>query len=113
MIELFIWAFIAYGITNIIVWGSIFQPLRDFFKYLKNKTFFPLNSLGLFLDGLTSCVLCTSTWVGFFLGYFLYSPTCFYFYNYWMQYSYLFFDGMFAAGIVWTINTIVEFFEKK
>ena len=55
------------------------------------------------------CMMCTSTWVGFFIGIFVYSP--------WnmiigepLWYSW-FFDGMFASGAVWAINAIVEWFE--
>jgi len=106
--NLLIWAIVAYGMTNILVYGSIFNNLRNkIHRWGDSKGL--LSGLGLFLSGLISCVLCTSTWVGFFIGIFVYSP--------WniiigesLWYSW-FFDGMFASGAVWAINAIVEWFE--
>jgi hypothetical protein len=34
-----------------------------------------------------------------------------YFESMWL--SYVFFDGMFTAGVVWAINAIIEFFEEN
>jgi hypothetical protein len=56
-------------------------------------------------------MMCASVWIGFFFGIFLYSPVhemlgvpswCSWF-----------FDGMLASGSVWTINSIVEWFEEN
>ena len=95
---LLLWAFIAYGMTSILVWGAIFENQRIWIKAHSK-----------FFGDLISCTLCTSTWVGFFIGIFIYSP--------WniligesLWYSW-FFDGMFASGAVWAINAIVEWFE--
>jgi hypothetical protein len=90
----------AYGMTTILVYGSIFERTRMFIK---------MNS-GFFGD-LISCVLCTSTWVGFFMSLVLGGLTVKYFdvhpaVNF-------FFDGMVTAGLVWAINGIVEFFEEN
>ena len=115
MIELLIWCFIAYGMTTIIVWGSIFNPIRSFFRRLsemENKNN-PLKYVGTFFHSLMTCMLCSGTWVGFFLGLFVYSPIYFYFYSYWLQHSYWFFDGMFSAGTVWAINSIIEWYENN
>jgi len=55
-------------------------------------------------------MMCTSTWVGFFMS-FIYSP--------WVNFMDVhpalgvFFDGMLASGGVWAINAIIEWFEKK
>jgi hypothetical protein len=94
------WVFIAYGMTSIIVWGSIFESTREWIK--KNSKFF---------GDLVSCVLCTGTWVGFFLSLFLGSPTTHFFKTFAL--FNLFFDGMFAAGTVWAINAIIEYFEEN
>jgi hypothetical protein len=99
--------------TSIIVWGSIFNGFRDFLKDW-GKSGKNLSFIGLFFSQLTSCMLCTSTWVGFFMGLFLSSPTALFFdneLNY--RYTHWFFDGMFSAGFVWALNSIIEWFENK
>ena len=100
MIFLFFWVFIAYGMTSILVWGSIFEGFRQFIK--RKSTFF---------GELINCTLCTSTWVGFFMSIVLGSLTSTLF-----SVNLIigcFFDGMFTAGAVWAINAIVEFYEEK
>jgi glucan phosphoethanolaminetransferase (alkaline phosphatase superfamily) len=102
MITIWIWIFIAYGMTSILVWGSIFENQRVWIK--KHSKFF---------GDLISCTLCTATWVGFFMSIVIGHlsktiatdnlPTL----------VWIFFDGMFTAGAVWAINTIVEFFEES
>jgi len=89
----------AYGMTNILVWGSIFESTRQYI--IKNSKFF---------GDLISCTLCTSTWVGFFMHFALGSVTAHFFSTIWI--FDLFFDGMFTAGAVWALNTIIEYFEK-
>lgn len=98
--RILIWVFISYGMTNIIVWGSIFENTRQWI--IKKSKFF---------GDLVSCVLCTSTWVGFFLSIFLGSPTE-HFFDTFSLFN-LFFDGMFSAGMVWAINAIIEYFEEN
>ena len=94
------WIIAGYGMTSILVWGSIFEKARTFIK--KHSKFF---------GDLISCTLCTATWVGFFMSLILGGlintfielpivPT-------------IFFDGMFTAGAVWAVNAIVEFFEEN
>jgi hypothetical protein len=90
----------AYGMTSILVWGSIFEKQREWIKS-KSK----------FFGDLISCTLCTSTWVGFFMSIFLGSVSSLFFDTLWI--FNLFFDGMYSAGIVWAINTIIEFFEES
>lgn len=106
---LFLWGIMSYGITSIIVWGSIFEWMRDFFRMVSEKKIF----IGTFLYKLTSCMLCTSTWAGFFLGFFLDSPTDNFFSGLLVENFYWFFDGLFSAGFVWALNSIIEWFEKK
>ena len=109
--NLLIWAFVAYGMTTILVYGSIFNGLRnDIHKWGNNKLAL-LNSFGKFLSGLISCMLCTGTWVGFFLSLAYFSPSVEYIgLN---KFFSVFFDGMLGAGLVWAINGIVEWFEEN
>ena len=109
--NLIIWAMVAYGMTNILVYGSIFNGLRDsIHKWGKNKLAV-FNFLGKFLSDLISCVLCTSTWVGFFLSLVYFSPNIeFIGLNKFLS---VFFDGMLSAGFVWAINSVIEWFEEN
>ena len=123
MIKLFIWIFIAYGCTNILVFGSIFTGFKDFLKKIINYEIFLVSNLCDFVLELLSCVMCTSTWVGFFLSIFMFSPYA----TYVNEYQYFvaelnpvvqkamtyFVDGLFASGIVWMVNSIVEWFEEN
>ena len=72
--NLLIWAVVAYGMTTILVYGSIFNGLRNGIHKWGNNKSLPFNFLGKFLSGLISCMLCTGTWVGFFLSFTTYSP---------------------------------------
>jgi hypothetical protein len=100
MTILLLWVFIAYGMTSILVWGSIFEGTRTWIK--KNSKFF---------GELIECTLCTSTWVGFFLSVVLGGLTSSLLEVHWLPG--IFFDGMFTAGCVWAINSIVEYFEEN
>jgi hypothetical protein len=104
MSSLILFAFVAYGMTTIIVYGSIFEGIRNFI-HKKGKN----NSFMKFFSDLVGCVLCTSTWVGFFLSITMFSPTNT-IYGISLPMT-IFFDGMFSAGIVWGINTLIEWFE--
>lgn len=100
MSEIILWAFMAYGMTSILVWGSIFENQREWIK--KRSKFF---------GDLISCTLCTSTWVGFFMSIVLGSITVRFFESFLL--INFFFDGMLTAGLVWAINSIIEFFEES
>jgi hypothetical protein len=94
------WILAGYGMTSILVWGSIFEKARNFIK--KHSKFF---------GDLISCTLCTGTWVGFFMSLILGGLV-----NTYIELPMMptiFFDGMFTAGAVWMVNTIVEFFEES
>jgi hypothetical protein len=100
----------AYGISNILVYGSIFNGPRDYIRK-KSETEGWFQDQFKFMIDMLSCMMCTPTWVGFFFGIFLYSPvheilgvTS------WVSW---FFDGMLASGAVWAINSIVEWFEEN
>lgn len=94
------WIFMAYGMTSILVWGSIFERQRE---WIKRKS--------TFLGDLISCTLCTSTWVGFFLSITT-GGISELFWDINVIFS-IFVDGMFTAGSVWALNTIIEYIEEK
>lgn len=97
---IFFWIFAAYGMTSILVWGSIFESQRNWIKS-KSK----------FFGDLVSCTLCTSTWVGFFMSIVLGGLTSQFIDIPWI--ISVFFDGMFSAGSVWAVNAIIEYFEEN
>jgi hypothetical protein len=110
MMILLLWLIAAYGMTQIMVYGSIFQSTRQTIEKIGNSRVPVIGPFFNFIHGIVSCMMCCSTWVGFFMGAFVYSiwgtqmglPTI----------PAVFFDGMLASGGVWAINTIVEHFEK-
>lgn len=111
MTQLFLWIIMSYGLMNIMVYGSIFQGFRDFFKKWGEDELVPFNYVGNFIHGILKCPMCFSTWGGFFLGAFIYSPTIEFFnVNPFMSW---FFDGIFSSGAVWAINSIIEWFEEN
>lgn len=97
---LILWAFIGYGMSTILVYGSIFEKQREWIK--KHSKF---------LGDLISCIMCTSTWVGFFMSLSLGGLVIKFLDIHWFWG--IFFDGMFTCGIVWAINAIIEFFEES
>ena len=109
--DILIWFVLAYGFTNIMVWGSIFAGLRNKIAEMGENILNPLFPIFKFISGILSCMMCCSTWVGFFLGLFIYSPTHEYFDS--IKEISWFFDGLLASGAVWAINAIVEWFENN
>lgn len=96
---------LAYGITNIILFGSIFQSWRDFWMK-SNPNFF---------GKLFTCPLCLSTWIGGFLS------VLFKYFGYYTPFTEygitilpltIFLDACFTSGCVWLIHTLQEYFEK-
>lgn len=105
------WLIAAYGFTNIMVYGSIFEGFRNTIKNWGDSPFSPFQSFYKFVSGILSCMMCCSTWVGFFLGAFVFSPFHVLFkINEWGSW---FFDGLLASGGVWAINSIIEWFEEN
>jgi hypothetical protein len=109
--QLLLWMVMAYGMTNIIVYGSIFNGPRNAINKASNTPKFPLRGFFIFVSDMIKCMMCASTWIGFFFGIFLYSPvheilgvTPF---------ASWFFDGMLASGSVWAINSIIEWYEMN
>ena len=111
MTQLLLWMIMAYGLSNILVYGSIFNTPRNFIiKQAENQDSY-FTDFFIFLKDMLSCMMCTPTWVGFFFGIFLYSPV-----HELLDvnpYVSWFFDGMLASGSVWAINAIVEWFETN
>ena len=97
--ELLIWLTTAYGMSQILVYGSIFDTHRE---WITNRS--------KFFGDLLGCMMCTSTWVGFFFSLAFYSPTESMVF---IPYTNLFFDGMLASGSVWALNSLVEWFEEN
>jgi hypothetical protein len=107
--QLILWMVMAYGISNILVYGSIFNGPRNKINEFASNPDNLLHGFWVFLADMLKCMMCTPTWIGFFFGIFLYSPvheilgvTS------WVSW---FFDGMLASGSVWAINSIIEWFE--
>ena len=104
--ELLLIILLSYGISNIIVHGSIFEGLRNKADEI-NPGFF---------GELLGCMMCTPFWVGFtfslitqLCGFPQFSP----FSHYGMDCIYLsvFFDACLISGTTWLIHTIQEHFE--
>ncbi len=111
MVKILVWFILSYGLMNIMVYGSIFQGLRDSIKKWGDSEYAPFNSLGAFISGILSCPMCFSTWGGFFLGFCIYSPISNLFGL--TQTISWFFDGILSSGAVWIINAVVEWFEEN
>lgn len=111
MTQLLLWMIMAYGMTNILVYGSIFKGMRDTIKMWGEYELSPFKEIFSFISGILSCMMCASTYVGFFFGVLVYSPV------HEMlgvtNWTSWFFDGLLASGAVWAINAIVEWFEEN
>jgi hypothetical protein len=93
--ELIVWALSCYGMAFIIIWGSIFDRPRNWIK--NHSTFY---------GDLLSCIVCTGTWVGFFMSILVWSPGAHYFNtNILMS---VFADGCLAAATCYIINLLTD-----
>jgi len=113
MIQLLIFMIAAYGMTTIIVYGSIFNGLRNWIhkNAEPNIGWTVLQPVFGFISDLIKCILCSGTWVGFYLSLTMFSPvSTFIGLN---EYYSIFFDGILSAGSVWAINAIIEWFEEN
>ena len=106
MKELVFFSLVVYGISNIVVYSTMFTWLREFFLWINPKG----------LGKLFTCMMCFPTWCGFLLSFALYY---FGFANLspmgargitvpWLA---IFLDGCLASGTTWAINTVLEYFE--
>jgi hypothetical protein len=62
LVSFLIWSLAVFGTANIIVFSTIFKPIRD---ALANV---PV------ISKLINCILCMGFWVGSFWGYFTWNP---------------------------------------
>lgn len=110
MTNILTWFILSYGLMNIMVYGSIFQGLRNFFKKWGDSQL-PFNALGHFISGILTCPMCFSFHGGWFLSLTVFSPTFMLFgTSLWISW---FFDGILSSGAVWAINAIVEWYEEN
>jgi hypothetical protein len=96
-----IYLLLAYGITNIVVFGAIFEWLREGLKTIH---------LG-FIHSIFTCPMCFSTWLGFGLSYMLLlfgQPTPISTYFQLPDLITIFLDGCFTSGAVWLIFKIED-----
>lgn len=108
MTNLIIFVLVSYGISNILVYSSIFEGLRDNLMKLGTG---PKSLYKLF-----SCMMCMPTWIGFILSTVLQltgAPTPFTTYGVESLLLSVFLDGVLASGSVYAFNSLVEFFEGE
>lgn len=108
-----IYSLVAYGICNIIVFGS--GPFRIFerIRYWSNE-------IDEHFGQMFSCMMCLPTNLGIVLSlinWFLipiaFTPFNIIFAGTTLWWLAMIFDGAFTSGIVWLINTVQEYFENK
>lgn len=102
----FLFIMLCYGITNILVFGSIFQSIRDFLNKYNPS----------FLGKLFGCPMCMSAWIGFLISYLFINlnlPTPMTSYGVQNAYLGLFLDGCLVSGCVWLIHTLQEALERS
>jgi hypothetical protein len=102
---LFTFILLSYGVTNIAVFGSIFNGWRVFWSKKSPK----------FFGKLFTCPMCLSMWVGMvlsfmFINYGWVTPMSSYGLD--ITYITIFLDGCLVSGGVWILHTIQEFFER-
>jgi hypothetical protein len=109
MTQLVVWMIIAYGLSNIVVYGSIFNGPRNAINKASNTPRFPLRGFFIFVSDMIKCMMCFGFHCGWFLSISIYSPVHQILgVTPWVSW---FFDGMLASGSVWAINSIVEWYE--
>lgn len=107
--EILYYVLMTYGLTNILVYGKIFDVPRNWI--IKQIPF---------LKGLLTCMMCLGTWVGMLSSFFFWSPVMslkiendILNFNIGMVYPFaIFLDAMFTSGTIWLIHTLQEHFEK-
>jgi hypothetical protein len=99
--DLIVFLLTAYGISNIMVFSSIFSKWRDFWNRVSPN----------FFGDLFTCMICLPFWVGVILSSFIFSISD----NYLGINSVVlssFIDACLTSGGVWLIHTIQEKIEK-
>jgi len=110
--KLLIFLLIAYGVSNIIIFGSIFKKWRDFWSKI-SPTFWGM---------LFTCMICLPTWVGFLGSALIWSPTEHYeivtnglnvgLFTISKSFISVFLDGCLTSGVVWLIHSFQEAIER-
>lgn len=85
---------LTYGITNILVNSSLFEPVRN---YISSKV--DSSKLVLYFYRLITCMMCLGFWVGAFVGYF-YGP-----FDPWN----IIFNGAFYSGTTWILHCLAMY----
>jgi hypothetical protein len=111
MTQLVLWMIMAYGLSNIVVYGSIFNGPRNTINRWATNEFTPFNGFWVFISNMIKCMMCFGFHCGWFLSLLVYSPVHELLGT--NQYYSWFFDGMLASGSVWAINAIIEWFEEN
>ena len=111
--KLLIFILIAYGMSNILVYGSIFKKWRNFWEEVSPN----------FWGTLFTCMICLPTYLGFLGSSLIWSPTEYYgIVNSGLSFFSLFIipkglisvflDGCLTSGAVWLLHTIQEAIER-
>jgi len=100
MVELLILPLVCYGFCKILIEGSIFDSVRNWFieKEVNSKS----KTLKIILskfNQLISCYLCLGFHIGWFVGLF-YGP-----FPAWN----ILFNGLFYSAVVWIIHSVIQF----
>lgn len=108
MTNLSIFILVAYGISNILIYGSLFEGFRQNLKKLGtgDKSLYKL----------FTCMICLPTWVGFLLSavlqfYGVDTPMTTYGVD--TPLLAIFLDGVLASGGVYAFNVLVEHLEGE
>ena len=109
MSYIIVFVLLCYGISNIIIYGSMFE----WFRFMLSK----LGSGPMSLYKLFNCMMCLPTWVGFIISilfwfYGVHHLTPMGIYQIDNTYVHIFLDGVFTSGCVWLIHTFQEYLEK-
>jgi hypothetical protein len=110
MTQLVLWMIMAYGLSNIVVYGSIFNGPREIIRKWSEGQFL-MSGVGTFIKEMTSCMMCFGFHCGWFLSLVVYSPV--HELLGLSQYESWFFDAFLSSGAVWAINSIIEWFEEN
>jgi len=96
-----VYLLLAYGITNIVVFGSIFEGFRNSLNNIYTSL----------LHSLFTCPMCFSAWLGFLMSWvFLMfgQPTPISTYFEFPQLLTIFLDGCFTSGCVWLLFKVED-----
>tara|TARA_R110000796_G_scaffold18980_2_gene57140 strand:- start:7795 stop:8094 length:300 start_codon:yes stop_codon:yes gene_type:complete len=98
--ELVIFILVCYGISNIMVFSSVFKWWRDVWVRISPN----------FFGELFNCMMCLPYWIGMILSLMGFSPFLHYYETeMWIA---MFIDGFLASGSVWLLHTLQEKLEK-